>query len=77
MTSKVIRYRYAMLLLWASMALVSNPLWHAISHDHSDHGDEAVVDIFWVGEDLCPHCDAVSQFAALPAIGVLQCLNGI
>lgn len=70
MSQKIIRYRYAVLLLLASLALVSNPLWHAISHIHFGHnGDdmEIVADTHWAEEDLCPYCDAVSQFVKAPA----------
>lgn len=62
-----IRYRYAVLLFWAVLALVSNPVLHAIGHGHSDQsGDntEHVSDTTWSVEDLCPYCDAISHHAA-------------
>ena len=60
-----IRYRFAKLLIWAAMALVMNPVLHSLSHNHLHfpEGDkECVSDIHWVEQELCPHCDAVSQF---------------
>ena len=65
MTSNPIRYRYAVLLIWAAVALVGNPVLHAFSHDHAGHLEgpiERVADIQWTEQDLCPYCDAVSQF---------------
>ena len=64
-----IRYRYTYLLLWAGMALVTNPVWHAISHSHSEshvHITDRVSDAPLAQDDLCPHCDAVTQIAFVP-----------
>ena len=65
----LIRYRFAVLLLGAAMALVANPVLHAFSHEHSDHLEdvrELVSDIEWSEQDVCPYCDAVSQFVEPP-----------
>ncbi|MFK7844806.1 MAG: hypothetical protein AB8G77_05845 [Rhodothermales bacterium] len=62
-----IRYRYAVLLLWAVLALVSNPVLHAIGHAHTDElvdPTEHVSDTTWSAEDLCPFCDAISHHVA-------------
>ncbi|MEM8487107.1 MAG: hypothetical protein AAF564_16255 [Bacteroidota bacterium] len=64
-----IRSRFAVLLLWAALALVTNPVLHAFSHDHHDDlADitERVVDAHWAEQELCPYCDAVSQVVAPP-----------
>ena len=67
MISNPVRYRCAVLLLWAALFMVVNPVWHAISHDHIDHHQEpSDSDTRWVQEDFCPHCDAVSQVFDLP-----------
>ena len=69
MTSNSIQYRYAKLLLWAAVALVLNPVWHALGHSISDHhshehhGEHHGTSIQWTMQDLCPYCDAVAQFA--------------
>ena len=64
------RYRCALLLAWAAIALVINPVWHVAGHCFSDHHhDEAVEhtgDIQWTKDDLCPYCDAVTQFVGVP-----------
>lgn len=73
MTSNPIRYRFAVLLIWAAMALVTNPVWHALSHNHVDdpqHVSECDSDTQWAVQDLCPYCDAVTQFVELPMTGV-------
>lgn len=69
MTSSQIRYRFALLLYMAAMALVTNPVLHAFSHDHTEDRGEAteqVADVEWAEEDLCPYCDAVSQVIVPP-----------
>jgi len=66
MTVYSIRYRYVVLLFWATFALATNPVWHAISHcdlDCHEEDTEAVSFIEWGEHDLCPYCEAVSQFA--------------
>ena len=73
MISHTIRYRYAILLLWAVLALVTNPVWHAIGHNHSDAPTDAaehVSDTHWAEEDICPFCDAVTHHVA-PANAVI------
>ena len=60
MSSMLIRYRYAALLLWATMAMVANPILHSIRNDHVEHITEHVNDTHWSTQDLCPYCDAVS-----------------
>lgn len=65
MLSNPIRYRFAVLLLWAAMVLVANPVLHAFCHDHFhsvEHLDESIADVRWAEQDLCPYCDAVPQF---------------
>lgn len=69
MASTLIRYCNTVLLAWAVMALVLNPVLHAFSHDHFDHPEdvtESVSGIQWTGQGLCPYCDAVSQFVEPP-----------
>ena len=76
--TKSIRYRYALLLMWAAVALVTNPVWHAAGHlfsehasDHTfDHTDHAF-DTQWVQEDVCLYCDGVSQVADAPTLTTL------
>ena len=73
MISTPIRYRYAVLLLWAALALVTNPVLHAFSHDHVDefgNGHAHIADLHWAEQDLCPYCDAVSQVVVPPATDV-------
>ncbi len=69
MTPTSIRHRYVILLAWAALALVTNPVWHAVGHTFSDHHSEAtghLCDVQWTEQDLCPYCDAVSHFAEMP-----------
>ena len=69
MSTNPIRYRFAVLLLGAAMALVANPVLHAFSHDHVHSSEdvlERVADIQWNEQDICPYCDAVSQFVEPP-----------
>ena len=67
-----IRYRFAILLLGAASALVANPVLHAFSHDHhdhfacSDHVEEQGADVQGAVQELCPYCDAVSQYVEPP-----------
>ena len=64
--SRLIRYRFALLLLIAAMSLVTNPVWHATAHlisDHSCKHTKQVFDVKWAEADLCPYCDAVSPVA--------------
>ena len=66
MTSNAIRYQYAKLLIFAAVALATNPVWHALGHElsgHHSHEIEEGVNIQWTTEDLCPYCDAVFQHA--------------
>ena len=71
MTSITIRYQYAKLLIWAAIALVTNPVWHALgdsisdhhSHEHHPHDEHHETIIQWTTNELCPYCDAVAQFA--------------
>ena len=73
MTSSRIRYRFALLLIGAAMALVVNPVLHAFSHDHVDHPEdstESVADLQWTEQDLCPYCEAVSQYMEPPVTKV-------
>ena len=66
------RYRFAVLLLVAATALVANPVLHAFSHDHhdyvdcSEHVEEQGADTQWTVQELCPYCDAVSQYVETP-----------
>ena len=73
-----IQYRYALLLIWAVFALVTNPVWHAAGHFFSDHSSDAtehVSDVQWSEQDLCPYCDGVSQFTeTLPAVSPITSL---
>ena len=65
-----IRYRFAILLLLAAVALVTNPVLHAFSHDHFHHDDHDAAhdaDVQWTAEELCPYCDAVSSVVEAPA----------
>ena len=65
-----IRYRSAVLLIGAAMAMVTNPVWHAAVHLVSDHPVETtgqLTDIRWMEQDLCPYCDGVSQYFEGPA----------
>ena len=69
MTSNPIRYRIAVLLIWAAITLVANPVLHALSHQHVDCTEdvkESNTVIQWSEQDLCPFCDAVSQFGEPP-----------
>lgn len=69
MTSNVIRYHNAVVLLWAALALVTNPVLHGMSHGHlENHGDptESTEKVQWTEQDVCPYCDAVSSLAELP-----------
>ena len=69
MNSKPIRYCFAILLIGAAMAVVVNPVLHAFSHNHFDDPEdvkECVDDIQWTEQDLCPYCDAVSQYVEPP-----------
>ena len=63
MNTRKIPYRYAMLLCFAALVLVMNPVWHAIAHSHFDQPfeTEQVSDTNWAAADLCPYCDAVPQ----------------
>gem|GEM_PF-1500388 len=73
MPTNPIRYRFAVLLLGAAIALLLNPVLHAFSHNHhdhfgsSEHVEDHISDIQWTLPDLCPYCDAVSQFVEPPA----------
>ena len=65
MTANPIRHHCAILLIGAAMALVVNPVLHAFSHDHFGfpvHVKEFATGFQWTEQDLCPYCDAVSQF---------------
>lgn len=65
MASTLIRYCNTVLLAWAVMALATNPVWHAAGHFFSDRHDETVEhvsDHHWTEQDICPFCDAVSQY---------------
>ncbi len=66
MKPRLIRYQQVLLLFLAALAMVMNPIWHAMSHGHVDHHGEIVdcnAGADWTQEDLCPYCDAVSQLA--------------
>jgi len=69
MITNPIRYRFAVLLLVAAIALVANPVLHAFSHDHfdcSEHVEEQGSGTQWAAQELCPYCDAVSQYVEPP-----------
>lgn len=66
MPSHSFRYRFAPLLIWAVVAMITNPVWHAVGHCISDHHSDApehVFDVQWGELEICPYCDAVSQYA--------------
>ena len=61
-----IRYRYAALLIWATVAVVTNPVLHAIGHSFNDehsHAEEDGASIHLISQDLCPYCDALAEYA--------------
>ncbi len=64
MASNWIQYRRTLLLLWAALAMATNPVWHAIGHHIDCHDDEreSVFLSEWTAQDLCPYCDGVSPF---------------
>lgn len=71
--ANLIRYRSAVLLIGAALALVTNPVWHAVGHLVSDHASEHmehVLDVRWAEDDLCPYCDAVSQVSDTPTTAI-------
>lgn len=71
MYSSLVRYRFAMLLLWAALVLATNPVWHAIGHTydeasgpHSSHNEGASEHGFENSasdEDLCVYCEGTFQ----------------
>lgn len=67
--SKSVQHRYVMLLTWAVMALVLNPVWHAMGHSLSDHHSTVLdneFEVHWEEEELCLYCDAISHHADVP-----------
>ena len=65
---QTIRYRHSItLLLFALLAMVTNPVWHAAGHLLTDHAppdieceNKVQLDV----EELCPHCEAVNLLFA-------------
>ena len=67
MTFHPTRYYHITLLIWAVLALVLNPLSHALGHCHIDHYHQdftpGSTGTYWIEAEMCPHCDAVFHYS--------------
>ena len=80
MSSNLTRYRFAVLLIVAAMVLMTNPVLHALGHNHIlDHGDttERAYDTQWEEQELCPYCSAISHVASTPPESITSFINRV